>query len=50
MLELPGSSYYKLRDCHIEDEENLELLRLIYEEFLRYPSYGIRKMKVYLIL
>ena len=35
-------------DYHIEDEENLELMRLIDEEFLRHPFYGNRKMKVYL--
>ena len=35
-------------DCHIEDEENLVLMRLIDEEFLRLPFYGSRKMKVYL--
>ena len=48
LLQLPRSSYYRTRDCHIEDEENLELMRLIDEEFLRHPFYGSRKMKVYL--
>ena len=48
LLQLPRSSYYRPRDCHIEDEENLELMRLIDEEFLRHPFYGSRKMKVYL--
>ena len=48
LLQLPRSSYYRPRDCHIEDEENLELMRLIDEEFLRHPFYVSRKMKVYL--
>ena len=46
LLQLPRSSYYRPRDCHIEDEENLELMRLIDEEFLRHPFYGSRKMKL----
>ena len=50
LLQLPRSSFYRPRDCHIEDEENFELMRLIDEEFLRYPYYGSRKMKVYLNL
>ena len=48
LLQLPHSSYYRLRDSHIEDEENLELMSLIDEEFLRHPFYGSPKMKVYL--
>ena len=36
------------RYYQVEDEENLELIRLIDEEFLRYPFYGSRKMMVYL--
>ena len=48
LLQLPRSSYYRPRDCHIEDEENLELMRLIDEEFLGHPFYGSRKMKGYL--
>ena len=48
LLQLPRSSFYRPRDCHIEDEENLELMRLIDEEFLRHPFYGSRKMKDYL--
>ena len=48
LLQLTRSSCYRLRDCHIEDEENLELIRLIEEKFLRHPFYGNRKMKVYL--
>ncbi len=38
LLQLPRSSYYRPRDCHIEDEENLELMRLIDQEFLRHTE------------
>lgn len=48
LLQLPHSSYYRPRDCHIEDEENLGLMKLIDEELLRHPFYCSRKMKVYL--
>ena len=48
LLQLPRSSYYRPRYYQVEDEENLELMRLIDEEFLRYMFYGSRKMKVYL--
>jgi putative transposase len=48
LLQLPRSSYYRPRYYQVEDEENLELMRLIDEEFLRHPFYGSRKMKVYL--
>jgi putative transposase len=48
LLQLPRSSYYRPRDCQIEDEKNLELMRRIDEEFLKHPFYGSRKMKVYL--
>ena len=50
LLQLPRSSYYRPRDYQIEDEENLELMRLIDEEFLRHPFNGSRKMKGYLNL
>ena len=48
LLQLPRSSYYRPRYYQVEDEENLELMKLIDEEFLRYPFYGSRKMKNYL--
>ena len=48
LLQLPRSSYYRPRYYQVEDEENLDLMRLIDEEFLRYRFYGSRKMKVYL--
>ena len=46
LLGLPRSSYY--RDPAGESEENLELMRLIDEEYTRHPFYGSRKMKKYL--
>ena len=48
LLQLPRSSYYRPRSSLVEDADNLELMRLIDEEFLRHPFYGSRKMKVYL--
>ena len=48
LLQLPRSSYYRPRYYQVEDEENLELMKLIDEEFLRHPFYGSRKMTVYL--
>ena len=48
LLQLPRSSYYRPRSSLAKGPENLELMRLIDEEFLRHPFYGSRKMKVYL--
>ena len=48
LLQLPRSSYYRPRDSHIESSDNLKLMRLIDEEFLRHPFYVSRKMKDYL--
>ena len=48
LLGLPRSSYYRPRVCTIESNENLELMRVIDEEFLRHPFYGSRKMRDYL--
>ena len=50
LLQLPRSSYYRPRSSLAEGPDNLELMKLINEEFLRYPFYGSRKMKVYLNL
>ena len=50
LLQLPRSSYYKPRSSLAEGPENLELMSLIDEEFLRHPFYGSRKMKYYLNL
>ena len=48
LLGLPRSSYYRPRLSTFESDENLELMRLIDEEFLRHPFYGSRKMRDYL--
>ena len=48
LLGLPRSSYYRPRVFTFESNENLELMRLIDEEFLRHPFYGSRKMRDYL--
>jgi len=49
LLEFPRSSYYR-RDCCLigESEENLKLMRIIDEEYMRHPFYGTRKMRDYL--
>ena len=46
LIGLPRSSYY--RNPSGESEENLELMRLIDEEYMRHPFYGSRKMRNYL--
>ena len=43
LLGLPRSSYY--REPAGESEENLELMKLIDEEYTRHPFYGSRKIK-----
>ncbi len=48
LLQLPRSSYYRPRSSLAKGPENLELMRLIDEEFLRHPFYGNRKMTAYL--
>ena len=50
LLQLPRSSYYRPRSSLAEGSDNLELMSLIDEEFLRPPFYGSRKMKDYLNL
>ena len=49
LLRLPRSSYYRPRVFTFESNENLELMRLIDEEFLRHPFYRSRKMRVWII-
>lgn len=46
LIGLYRSSYY--REKVPESEENLELMRLIDEEYTRHPFYGTRKMRDYL--
>jgi len=48
LLQLPRSSYYRSRSSLTEGPDNLELMRLIDEEFLRHPFYGSRMMTAYL--
>jgi len=50
LLQLPRSSYYRPRSSLAEGPDNLVLMSLIDEEFLRHPFYGSRKMKDYLNL
>jgi putative transposase len=47
LLMFPRSSYYRSPGC--ENEENLALMRLIDEEYLRHPFFGTRKMRDYLL-
>ena len=47
LIGLPRASYYReVRSS--ESQENLELMRLIDEEYMRHPFYGSRKMRDYL--
>ena len=49
LLELPRSSYYRQPTLpNQERQENLELMRLIDEEYTRHPFYGTRQMRNYL--
>jgi putative transposase len=48
LIKLPRSSYYRPREITPENNANLELMRLIDEEFIRHPFYGSRKMRDYL--
>ena len=48
LLQLPRSSYYRPRSSLAEGSDNLVLMSLIDEEFLRHPFYGSRKMTAYL--
>jgi len=46
LIRLPRSSYY--REPMPESRENLELMRLIDEEYTRHPFYGSRKIRSWL--
>ena len=41
LLQLPRSSYYRPRYYQVEDEENLELMRLIDEEIQIFIRHGV---------
>jgi len=48
LIELPRSSYYR-PGLGGESPENLELMRLIDEEYMRHPFYGARSFRDWLI-
>jgi putative transposase len=47
LIGLPRASYYREIPLS-QSPENLELMRLIDEEYTRHPFYGSRKMRAYL--
>lgn len=47
LIDLPRASYYR-HASEGETPENLEMMRLIDEEYTRHPFYGSRKMRSYL--
>ncbi len=49
LLALPRSSYYRpVYEPSNVSQEELELMRLIDEEYMRHPFYGSRKIRIYL--
>lgn len=48
LIVLPRTSYYRQPGTISESTENMELMRLIDEEYMVHPFYGSRKMRVYL--
>lgn len=48
LIGLPRASYYRGAAAGEETAENLELMRLIDEEYTRHPFYGSRKMRDWL--
>ena len=48
LLNLSRATYYRDTEWTDESEENLNLMRLIDEEYTRHPFYGSRKMRDYL--
>jgi putative transposase len=48
LIGLSRASYYRGEPIAGEDAENLELMRLIDEEYTRHPFYGSRKMVMWL--
>lgn len=50
LIHLSRASYYRTIDISMgtETPENLELMRLIDEEYMRHPFYGSRKLRAYL--
>jgi len=49
LVSLPRSSYYRpVYEPSKISQEDLELMRLIDEEYMRHPFYGSRKIRIYL--
>ncbi len=48
LISLPRTSYYRPPATIAESVENMELMRLIDEEYMRHPFFGSRKMRTYL--
>lgn len=50
LIHLPRASYYRAADhgSVVETQENLELMRLIDEEYTLHPFYGSRQLRNYL--
>lgn len=48
LIGLPRSSYYRETQHGLETEQNLALMRVIDEEFMRHPFLGSRQMRSYL--
>ncbi len=48
LIQLPRSSYYRESIFRQESDENLELMRLIDEEYTIHPFYGTRQMRNHL--
>ncbi len=48
LIDLPRSGYYRT-ELQGESAENLTLMRLIDEEYMRHPFYGARKIRDWLI-
>lgn len=48
LIGLPRSSYYRKARTGSESKANLDLMRLIDEEFMRHPFLGTRKIRSYL--
>lgn len=48
LIDLPRSSYYRETQPFSESDENLEIMRLIDEEYMRHPFLGTRQMRDYL--
>ena len=48
LIDLPRSSYYLDAPSYVENEENLSIMRIIDEEFMRHPFLGSRGMRNYI--